>query len=132
MISNIKLSPILRGSYLNVMIWKPRFVNSTTLISFLYLCVKFWKSRKSRRNSPVGYYSKTVLGCKENRRYEMVVQKIVFRGRTRWLSKKLFSEVVDRGKGYPSSIDNFLATSHCFAIIIYLISPINRELMSIY
>ena len=26
-------------------------------------------------------YSKTVLGCKENRRYEMGVQKIVFRGR---------------------------------------------------
>ena len=26
-------------------------------------------------------YTKTVLGCKENRRYEMGVQKIVFRGR---------------------------------------------------
>ena len=26
-------------------------------------------------------YSKTVLGCKENRRYEMGVPKIVFRGR---------------------------------------------------
>ena len=33
---------------------------------------------------------------------------------------------------HPSSIDNFPATSHCFAIIIYLISPINRELMAIY
>ena len=26
-------------------------------------------------------YSKTVLGCKENRQYEKGVQKIVFRGR---------------------------------------------------
>ena len=31
--------------------------------------------------TPGEYYSKTVLGCKENRRYEMGVQKIVFRGR---------------------------------------------------
>ena len=71
----------------------------------------------------VEYYSKTVLGCKENRRYEMGVQKIVFRGcRPR---KGIFFR-------HQSSINNFLATSHCFAIIIYLISPINRELMPIY
>ena len=54
------------------------------------------------------YYSKIVLGCKENRRYEIGVKK-----------KDFFR--------HPSSINNFLATSHCFAIIIYLISPINRE-----
>ena len=57
-------------------------------------------------------YSKTVLGCKENCRYEMDVQKDFLR--------------------HPSSIDDLPATSHCFAIIIYLISPINRELMQIY
>ena len=48
----------------------------------------------------------------------------------RWASK-----VVDRGKGFfrhPSSIDDFPATSHCFAIIIYLISLINCKLMLIY
>ena len=33
-------------------------------------------------------YSKTVLGCKENRRYEIGVQKIVFRGRR--LRKRIF------------------------------------------
>ena len=36
----------------------------------------------------VKYYSKTVLGCKENRRYEMGVQKIVLRGRR--LRKQIF------------------------------------------
>ena len=62
-------------------------------------------------------YRKSVLGCKENRRYETGIQK-------------LFSEVIDRGKGFlrhPSSIDDFPATSHCFIIIIYLFSPINHE-----
>ena len=29
----------------------------------------------------MSFYSKTLLGCKENWRYEMGVQKIVFRGR---------------------------------------------------
>ena len=68
-------------------------------------------------------YSKTVLGCKEHRRYEMGVQKIVFRGhRPR---KRIFLR-------HPSSTDGVPATSHCFAIIIYLISPINHELMPIY
>ena len=33
---------------------------------------------------------------------------------------------------HPLSINDFPATSHCFAIIIYLISPINCELMVIY
>ena len=33
---------------------------------------------------------------------------------------------------HPSSINDFPGTSHCFAIIIYLISPINQELMAIY
>ena len=33
-------------------------------------------------------YSKTVLGCKNNRRYEMGVQKIVFRGLR--LRKRIF------------------------------------------
>ena len=68
-------------------------------------------------------YSKTVLGCKEHRRYEMGVKKIVFRGRRP--RKRIFWD-------NPSSIDDVPATSHCFAIIIYLISPINHELMPIY
>ena len=53
--------------------------------------------------------SKTVLGCKENRRYEMGVKRIVFQ-------EQDFLR-------HPSSINVFPATSHCFAIIIYLISP---------
>ena len=68
-------------------------------------------------------YSKTVLGYKENRRYEMGVQKIVF--------PRLQTEEKDFLR-HPSSINDFPATSHCFAIIIYLISPINRDLMAIY
>ena len=55
----------------------------------------------------------------------------------RWVYKISFSEVGDRGKGFlihPSSIDDFPATSHCFAIIIHLISPIklqfNADLLS--
>ena len=57
--------------------------------------------------------SSNYIGCNENRRYEMGVQK-----------KDFFR--------HPLSIDDFPATSHCFAIIMYLISPINRELMLIY
>ena len=73
------------------------------------------RARAEMRAKVSLYYSKTVLGCKENRRYEMGVLKIVFRGRR-----------------HPSSIDDFPATSHCSAIIMYLISPINRELKPIY
>ena len=49
------------------------------------------------------YYTKTVVGCKENRRYEMGVKKIV-----------IFLDT-------HQVLTFFLATSHCFAIIIYLI-----------
>ena len=78
---------------------------------------------KHLSSSQTGHYRKTVLSCKENCRYEMGVQKIVFRGRR--LRKRIFLR-------HPSSIDDIPATSHCFAIIIYLISPINHELMPIY
>ena len=37
--------------------------------------------KQKLENRSIVKYSKTVLGCKENRRYEMGVQKIVFRGR---------------------------------------------------
>ena len=50
------------------------------------------KASDHHPNQPIGpmhmnQYSEIVLGCKENRQYEMDV-------------KKLFSEIVDRGKGF--------------------------------
>ena len=51
------------------------------------------------------------------------------------MSKNRFPRLYTEEKDFlrhPSSIDDFPATSHCFATIIYLISPINRELMPIY
>ena len=57
------------------------------------------------------FYSKTVLGCKENRRYEMGVQKIVF-------------------LRHSSSIHDFPATSHCFAIIIFEMRKMITEIAS--
>ena len=64
-----------------------------------------------------------MLGCKENLQYEMGVKKNCF--------PRLKTEEKDFLR-HPSRIDDFPATSHCFAIIIYLISPISRELMPIY
>ena len=54
---------------------------------------------------------------------------------TRWVSKKSPRSQTEEKDflRHPSSIDDVPATSHCFAIIIYLIFlPINRELMPIY
>ena len=73
-------------------------------------------------NAKEGSIIAKLLGCKENRRYE-------------WVSKKSLSEVKTEEKDFfrhPSSINDFPATSRCFAIIIYLISPTNCELMAIY
>ena len=52
-----------------------------------------------------------------------------------WCPKNRFPRSTTSEKDFlrqPSSINDFPATSHCFAIIIYLISPINRKLMVIY
>ena len=58
----------------------------------------------------VEYYSITVLGCKENRQYEMGV-------------KISFSEVVDRGKGFSETPIEYQRFSGNLTLFCYYYIP---------